>query len=98
MARGQQAAVGETRVSQNGYHYTKTPQGWRLTHQLVLEHKLGRELAQDERCRFEDGDRTNLSPENLNVYKKRGQSKGKRRAWLESKIEELQAELDQLVE
>jgi hypothetical protein len=98
MARGKQATIGDTRVSQNGYHYTKTPQGWRLTHQLVLEEKLGRPLADNERCRFNDGDRNNRHPDNLSVYKVAEQSKGKRKAWLESKIEELQAELDSLNE
>lgn len=98
MARGKQAAVGDERVSQNGYRYVKTPQGWRLKHQIILEEKLGRPLAENERCRFEDQDRTNLDPDNLSVYLVAQQSKGKRRAYLEMKIEELQSELDRLNE
>lgn len=98
MARGKQASIGDERTSQNGYLYIKTPQGWRLKHQIILEEKLGRPLADNERCCFEDGDRTNLDPENLSVYIKASQTRGKRKAWLEAKIEELQAELDLLSE
>jgi hypothetical protein len=98
VARGKQATIGDERTSQNGYQYVKTPQGWRLKHQIILEEKLGRPLAENERCRFNDGNRNNLDPDNLTVYRKASQTTGKRKAWLEAKIEELQAELDALNE
>jgi len=97
MSRGQASAVGDTRVAPNGYHYTRTPDGWRATHELILEKCLGRPIDKDkERCRFVDGDRTNLSPENIEIVLKREQSNGTRKAKLQARIEELQAELDDL--
>jgi hypothetical protein len=99
MARGKSSRPGETRVSPNGYQYTRTDgRGWQLTHRIVAEKKLGRPLHANERVRFQDGDRTNLSQENIIVYEKRVTSNGTRRARLEAKIAELQAELDGLDE
>jgi hypothetical protein len=66
--RGNASPVGATRTAPNGYHYTKTEDGWELTHKLVAEEALGRKLASNERCRFKDGDRTNLKPDNIVVY------------------------------
>ena len=97
MARGQRADVGDVRTSPNGYHYTRTKEGWTLTHRLVCESKLGRPIATNERVRFLDKDRTNLSPENLEVYRTFQSSLNKRIARLESKIEDLTAELEILV-
>jgi len=97
MTRGITAEVGETRISQNGYQYTKTPQEWRLTHQIIAEEMLGRPLQDDERVRFKDTNRRNLSPSNiLIVKKKRNSSVEKRRAYLTAKIADLQAQLEEL--
>jgi hypothetical protein len=97
MSRGKPSAVGDTRVAPNGYHYTRTPDGWRATHELVLEQKLGRLLNKaTEGCRFVDGDRTNLSSENIELRTKRSQSDDAVRARLEARIEELQAQLADL--
>lgn len=98
MSRGRESEVGSTRVAPNGYHYTRTDKKWELTHKLVAETTLGRSLHTDERCRFRDRDRTNLKPDNIEVYKTKTRTVGKRRAVLQARIEELQAELADLDE
>lgn len=97
MSRGKNAKVGDTRVAANGYHYTKCEEGWRLTHHLVAEEKLGRKLEKGERVTFDDNDRTNLSPDNIVVKQTGGGSLERRRGQLEARIQELQAELDDVV-
>lgn len=94
MPRGQAATIGDTRVSQNGYHYTKTEEGWTLTHYLVAAEKIGRPLNENERCRFIDGNKRNLSPSNIEVLRRGKSSLRRRRAAIEARIEELRAELD----
>lgn len=94
--RGQKSDVGDTRVAPNGYHYTRTKEGWKLTHRLVAESKLGRSLGDDERVTFVDGDRANLDPNNLRVSKVRSGSLERRKARIEARIEELQAELREI--
>jgi hypothetical protein len=96
MARGQASSPGDTRIAPNGYHYTRTTTKWELTHKLILEEKLGRKLRDNERCRFIDGDRNNLSPDNLTTYEKKERSNGSRRAQLEARIADLQAQLEDL--
>lgn len=98
MPKGTLSPDGSERTSQNGYHYTKRNGSWVLTHRLVIEAKLGRELRGNERIRFKDGDRTNRDPSNLVVYTVKDRSPAARRAEIEAKIEELQAELDSLQE
>lgn len=100
MARGRNAEVGATRVAQNGYHYTKVQDdgtgkpGWRLTHHLVAEKKLGRAIRTDERVEFLDGKRSNLSPDNVRVVEKGRGSQRRRLAQLEARRDEIQAEID----
>jgi hypothetical protein len=72
--------------------------GWRLKHQIIAEKALGRPLRENERCKFRDNDRTNLDPSNIEVVLKREKSNGTKRAQLEAKIEQLQAELAELDE
>lgn len=99
MARGRKSETGETRTAANGYHYTRTDKGWELTHRLLAGRQLGRPLEFDERVRFIDGDRSNYAdPDNLSVYKVREASVAKKRARIEARIEELQAQLDDLEE
>lgn len=99
MARGRKAKVGDTRIAANGYHYTKTKAGWELTHRLTAERKLGRKLADNERVRFVDGDRTNYTdPNNIEVYEVRKGSVAKRKAQLEARKEAIDAELAELEE
>lgn len=96
MTRGRASQVGDTRWSPNGYHYTRTARGWQLTHRLVAEETLGRPVGEDERVRFLDGDRTNLDPDNIEVYKSKPQTPARRRAQIEAKIADLQAQLEEL--
>lgn len=96
MPRGKKSKVGDTRVAPNGYHYTRTTTGWELTHRLVAEKELGRALTPEERVRFIDGDRSNRDPDNLEVYEIKQASKEKKKARIEARIEELQAQLQEL--
>ena len=99
MARGQRSDVGSTRTSPNGYHYTRTTDGWVLTHRLVVEEALGRPLLENERIRFKDNDRSNFSdPDNLEVYVAHEGSKQKKLARLKARRDELQAQIDELEE
>lgn len=99
MGRGQSAEIGTHRVAQNGYHYDKVANrgdgkpGWRLSHHIVAEQKLGRPLGQNERVSFKDGNKDNLLPSNIVVSEKGRSSLRHRKAVLEQRIEELQAEL-----
>lgn len=101
MARGQEVPVGSVRVSANGYHYTKVEDdgsgkpGWRLTHHLVAEKKLGRKLLPNERVSFVDK-KTDLRPKNIVVTQQGTSSLRRRKAHIEAKIQELQAELDEI--
>lgn len=93
------AAIGATRVAQNGYSYTKVKdkgnKQWRLTHHIRMEQKLGRPIDTSvERVVFVDGDRTNLHYDNLKVVPKGQGPLTKRRADLEDRIRELKAQLD----
>lgn len=96
MTRGSAAQEGATMVSKNGYHYTKQGSRWRLTHHIVAEKKLGRDLREDERVSFLNGNKRDLHPDNLLVTVKGKASIRQRIARLEARISELQGELDQL--
>lgn len=97
MARGQKSEVGDTRWSPNNYHYTRTEEKWELTHKLVIEKHLGRKLLPNERVRYKDNNKKNYNdPDNLQVYVVKQASNQKRRATLEAKLAEIQAELDAL--
>lgn len=101
MARGAPAPVGSERISQNGYHYTKSGDGWVLTHRKIAEEDLlGRPLQPDERVRFRNGNRLDLRPENLMVVKINTDlnSLRKRRLDIIARIEELQGQLADLEE
>jgi hypothetical protein len=94
--RGNKAKLGDERTSKNGYVYVKTTTGWELKHRLAAEKVIGRKLADNERVTFKDGNRDNLMPDNLVVSIIKGKSSKAKRARLEAKIEELQAELETL--
>lgn len=93
MPRGQTANVGDTMINANGYHCTRLANGWELTHRLIAAGKLGRPLGTDEFVTFKDGDKSNLDPGNIEVRKRNQGSLLKRKANLEARIEELQAQL-----
>lgn len=94
--RGQTSEVGSTRTAPNGYHYTKTAVGWRLTHHLIMEEELGRKLREDEGVYFVDGKRHNLDPSNIKVREKGRGSLRRRLAVIEARIDELEAERDEI--
>lgn len=96
--RGQKSEVGDTRVAANGYHYTKTETCWRLTHHIIMEQTLGRKLDPDERVVFKDGKRRNLDPDNLKISIKGRGSLRRKKAQLEARINELQAQLEEVIE
>lgn len=96
MPRGVLSKDGDTHVSANGYHYRRVNGKWRAEHHLIAEQKLGRPLRENEMARFIDGDRNNLSPDNIEVVVKKLSLDG-RIATLEAKIMELQAERDKLI-
>jgi len=92
------APIGAKRISQNGYSYTKVKMEganqWRLTHHVRMEEKLGRPIDTSvERVVFIDGDRSNLRFDNLKIVPKGQGPLTKRRADLEDRIRELQAQL-----
>lgn len=97
MPRGQAQPIGAKFVNQNGYAHTKTEDGWVADHVLIAEQNLGRKLRPNEYAKFQDGDRTNLDPSNI-VVRTRGDAKSPqaRLAAVEARIEELQAEADEL--
>jgi cell division protein FtsB len=101
MPRGKVAKVGDTKVAQNGYHYTKTAnRGWVLTHWLTAEKELGREITNNETVRFKDPKykKDPYNPNGFVVLKKRTSSLRKRAAMIEAKIAELQNELEMINE
>lgn len=98
MGRGTASPLNATRVAENGYHYTKTVSGWRLTHRLLAEEQLGRSLRPDERVVFVNKDRTDIRPDNIKVVNVKSDLSAlrKRRIDLVTRIEELQGQLADL--
>lgn len=96
MARGRKSKPGDTRWSPNGYHYTRTKTKWELTHKLIAEETLGRPLRDNERIRYKDGDRRNLSPENIAVYTVKERSGEAKLAALKAKRDDLDAQIREL--
>jgi len=101
MARGSSAPLGSTRISANGYHYTKAvdpstnKECWRLTHHIIAEQHLGRPLREDERVHFV-GKKSDLSWGNIQVVERGRGSLRRRKAQIEARVAELQAELDEI--
>lgn len=89
---------GSTRVSKNGYHYTKQEGIWRLTHHIIAEETLGRELTRDDSVRFIDNDRTNLVASNIQVRPKGTRTRSAERARILARIDEYKARLHELDE
>jgi hypothetical protein len=96
--RGSAAPNGATNVSKNGYHYTKVDGKWRLTHHILAEKVLGRPLEEDERVSFANGKKHDLREANLVIAKRGTSSLRRRKAQLEARIQELQAELHHIEE
>lgn len=101
MARGANAAVGDERVSQNGYLYVKTEDGWKLAHRLMAEREiLKRPLNPNERVTFKNGNRLDVRVDNLKVSSVRTDlsTMQRQRDNLLVRIEELQGQLADLDE
>lgn len=98
MPRGVAAKDGDTNVAPNGYHYTRQNGKFRLTHHIIAEEKLGRPIdTTRETVRFKDRDKTNLSPENIEVVPKGKASIRARLARVEAQIAEYTAEREYLL-
>jgi hypothetical protein len=98
MPRGQQAEVGTRTKNKNGYWQTKTEdRGWMADHILLMEAHIGRRLRPNEFVKFKSEDRGNLDLGNLEL-RTRGDAKSAaaRLAAIEVRIEELQAEAEEL--
>lgn len=101
MARGTAASVGDERVAQNGYLYTKTEDAWVLLHRKIVEEEiLMRPLRKGERVLFKNGNRLDLRHENLHVTKVNTglPALKRRRQDIVTRIEELQGQLADLEE
>lgn len=98
MPRGVVAKDGATFVNANGYHHTRAEGKWRPTAHIIAEEKLGRPLdPKTDQVRFADGDRYNLSPDNIVVQPRRDKrSREAKIAALEERIRELQEQLLEL--
>jgi len=96
--RGQLSDPGETRTSPNGYHYTKTSKGWRMTHHIMMEQHIGRPIKLEERVVFKDKDRTNLEVDNLELQVKGRSTAARELARLEARRDELEARITELRE
>lgn len=94
MPRGKKSEVGETMTSQNGYSYTRTETGWRLTHHLIAEAKYGRPINRAlDLVQFKDGNRRNLNPDNIILTAKRQPTANAELAKLYAQRVELDAEI-----
>lgn len=96
MGRGKNSENGAERKSPNGYWYVKVDGKWRLKHHLVAEKMLGRPLLEDESVRFVTGNKDKLTYDNIKVVKKGKASLRRRLSVVEARIEEYEAERDQL--
>lgn len=98
MPRGAPRQVGDRFTNQNGYTYEKTEaDGWQPVHKLIAERKLGRRLTPEERAIFHDGNRENLSDDNIVVVQKYSKQSTKAKlVRIEEQIRELQAQAEEL--
>lgn len=96
MPRGKAAQVGDTRISPNGYQYTRTDSRWRLSHHIAMERILGRPLREDERVVFVTDNKLDFSEQNLRVEIQGRGSLRRRKAQLEARIQELQAQVAEI--
>lgn len=97
MGRGKTAEVGDTRIAKNGYHYTKIEDGWKLTHHLTAAKVLGRPVAANETVKILDKTKP-YDVDQVQVIIKKTVTLRRRKAIIESKMEELRIELEQINE
>jgi hypothetical protein len=94
MPKGKSSEVGETMTNANGYSCTRTKDGWRFTHHLIAEAKIGRPINRaTEMVKFEDGDRSNLNPDNIIIVARKTASANARLAKLIAQRAEIDAQI-----
>jgi hypothetical protein len=95
---GKSKPEGSTYTADNGYHYTKKDGKFRLTHHIIMEEKLSREILPGERVEFIDRDRTNLHPDNIRIVNKNATSLKTQLARLYARRDEILAQIEDLEE
>jgi hypothetical protein len=96
--KGRSSKIGETRISPNGYHYTRISNKWELTGRLVAGKRLGRPLTERERVRYIDKDKLNNDPDNLIVYETTKTGTARKLAQLRARRDELNGRIELLEE
>jgi hypothetical protein len=82
-------------TARNGYINWKIGGKWNAAHRFIMEAMVGRRLYPGERVSFKDGNKENLSPDNLRLVST-GKTKAERVAYLEGVIEAATEELANL--
>lgn len=70
--------LGHKYVDGSGYIRIKTENGWEMEHRVVMAQKIGRPLTRADSVHHKDGNRSNNSPENLELWVKRKDPAGAR--------------------
>ena len=65
---GRKLPLGTKRDTKNGYILTKTKDGWRGEHTIVMEHILNRKLITGESVHHKNGNRKDNSSDNLELW------------------------------
>lgn len=60
--------IGHIRLAMNGYEETKTQDGWRLNHRVIMENFLGRKLSERENVHHKNGIKNDNRIENLELW------------------------------
>lgn len=66
---------GASFTNSNGYIQVKTGSKWAMQHRVVVEENIGRALTEQERVHHKDGNRSNNSLDNLELWAMKGMSK-----------------------
>lgn len=83
-------------VAKNGYVYWKIEGVWDTAHRHAMRAHLGRKLRPGERVHFKDGNKDNLSPENLELKQPGPRSKQGRLEHLQETFRDIWKEMYEL--